>query len=180
MRTRIAMSFTLAALVVASVFSLIQFSSTPSVGADSTNVNLTSASNSVAVTSLQQSGAINNTNSFDQENVTQQELDPALIYVYPDGSIAPPPGSYSTESSSYYEDDDHDEYEDHDDYEDHERYESDHDDDDGLWNRLTSLRFGDDDDHDDYDDDDHHDAHDDDRDHDEAEDKHITEHRDDD
>lgn len=170
MRARIAMSFGLAALVIASVFGLIQSSSTPNAGATSVNeTQSTVSTNAVAQIGatagrpqLEQFGSGNDANSISQEPTVGLQPGTEPIYVYPDGSLAPPPGTYSNESHEYYEaDDDHDEYEDHDEHEEHDSYESDHDDEDGLWNRLTSLRFGvdadheDDEDHDDYDDEDH-------------------------
>ena len=169
MRFRLAISTGLAAAVVLAVFFMVRYDSI--VEADGTEI----AQQVIALSESDSSPGQSTTNStsavisdptdemttstdFSQttDQALQSQLQPELepIYVYPDGSLAPPPSDLPIDSfeTSEYEsyDDDH--------------HESDHDDDDELYRllspeRLATRLF---DDHDDDHHDDHHEDHDDD------------------
>ncbi len=179
MRFRLAISTGLAAAVVLAVFFMVRYDSI--VEADGTAIaqqaiNLSESDSSPGQSTTNSTSAVisdptdemTTGTDFSQttDQALQSHLQPELepIYVYPDGSLAPPPSDLPIDSfeTSEYEsyDDDHNER-DHDD----DRYESDHDDDDELYRllspeRLAQRLFGDHDD--DHDDDDHHEDHDDD------------------
>jgi len=198
-RFRLAMSIGLAAAVVLSVFLMVRSDSnaiadntefvSPSISpttADTSQLLTLSDPNSALALSGD-SGESSDTNM--QASQPQPEQTPEPIYVYPDGSPAPPPSENSNDQYGTlygeWDDDDDREYEEHDDdrYErehhndddDHDRYEQDHHDGDydddwfspssleKLAQRLFTTDDEHDDDHDDDDDDHHyHEEHDDD------------------
>lgn len=201
MKVRMAISFVLATIVVASVFTMIQFGPTPGVVADGTVVEISEAvaddtvvevsevvaDDAVVEVSgivaddftvvdepeIQSAGNTPTTTEAAESLMNSSGVSPSAepIYLYPDGALAPAPGSVSPDSPPYYDDDDDRDHDDDDD--------RDHDDDDSQWwGRLATLLSDDDhrsgrdsddhrvsyEDHDDDHDDDHDKDHDDDHD----------------
>ncbi len=150
MRTRITISLGLAIAVVLSVFTLLQFERSGSVFADDTSE--AASNSSVDIQTIDEVVVDGSLDSGDdnRQSIPADETSPSEpIYVYPDGSLAPAPGTTSAGSARYEDDDDYDDY--RDDHDEYDEYDDDDDDERRWWDRLATFDSDDDDDdHDRY------------------------------